>query len=506
MSVRYIGWCDVMEDIKVLRKRAKKDPDVENRVYARFLIGMYYKNGFMVKENKSKAMNTFIDLSLRDYAREERLGFLIEQRGTVYNYSYIEKECNDVVKRDKKKENPNGYSYMAEMYLVFGESKLTLDTLKLAEEKGSTKCYYVWGKVYSDGEVVKKDEKKAFEYFTKSAESKDYRGQRELGLCYMLGKGCDKDVNKAIENLELAVAFGDRDARINLAQCIIENKVEDKYNDAVFLLKTFDKKFWGKYKWSEALRYFNGVGVKKNPMKGFKLLEKEFKFYVSTSNLPDRELVEYVLQKVEDGELKLSKSVVDRYKKTLKDIEREEKKEAQQAEKEAKAIAEGKTPRKSSDGSSTMVSSATHYHQSVEGYDKSSGWYFEAMHMFGRCPSCGHWDMKQSSKTRGRLYYDAVWTDDYGISTGSTVRMQDPYGQTTTIHNTCKKCGFEWETEKHELIQEDTRDALFGKSITDTYSTLTISHKALKPCSAEVTKRIKSFNGKYKYKKYSVKV
>ena len=492
----------VMDDIKALKKRAKKDPEVKNKNHAKYLIGMYYKNGFTVKEDKSKAMNYFIDLSYAyEPAKEERLGLLIEGRNSVYNYSYIEKNCNEVVKYNKKKENPNGYSYMAEMYLVFSESRLALDTLKLAEEKGSTKCYYVWGKVYSDGEVVKKDEKKAFEYFTKSAESKDYRGQRELGICYMLGKGCDKDVNKAIEYLELASVVGDRDARINLAQCIIENKVEDKYNDAIYLLKTFDKKYYGAYKWCEALRHFNGVGVKKNPMKGFKLLEKEFKFYVSTYNLPGRHLVEYVLEKVETGELKLSSSVVSRYKKTLRDIEKEENK----AEKETQAIAEGKTPRKTSNTSS-FGSSATHYHLSVEGYDTNSAWYFEAMHTFGRCPSCGYWDMKRSSKTHGRLYYDAMWTDEYGISTGTTFRMQDPYGQTTTTHYTCKKCNFEWETEKHELIQEDSRDALFGKTITDTYSTLTISHKALKQCNAEVTKRIKSFNGKYKYKKYSTKV
>ena len=77
-------------------------------------------------------------------------------------------------------------------------------------------------------------------------------------------------------------------------------------------------------------------------MKGFKLLEKEFKFYVSNYILPGRHLVEYVLEKVETGELKLSSSVVSRYKKTLRDIEKEEKKEEKKAEKEALTIAEVK--------------------------------------------------------------------------------------------------------------------------------------------------------------------
>lgn len=491
-----------MDDIKILKKRAKKDPDIENRVYARFLMGMYYKNGFTVKEDKSKAMNTFIDLSSREYAKEERLGLLIEEKGIIYNYSYIEKNCNEVIKYNKKKENPNGYSYLAELHLAFNQSKSALETLKLAEEKGSTKCYYVWGKLYLEGEVVEKDEKKAFDYFTKSADSKDYRGQRELGKCYMNGTGVDKDVNKAIEYLELAISVGDRDARLNLAQCIIENNVEDRYAEVIYLLKNFDKKFWGKYKWCKILQYFNGVGVKKNPMKGFKIIEKDYYLHIGTGNLPYKKMVELVLNSVESGELKLSNNDINRYKKALKDIEKAEKKE----EKERQAIAEGKTLKKTSNTSTNLESRATHYHMSVDNYTKGTGMYFEAMHTFGRCPNCGHWDMKKSSKTKGRLYYDAVWTDEFGISSGSTFQMQDPYGLTTTTHYTCKKCGFEWETEKNEKDQKDSRDALFGKTITDTYCTVTINHKALKPCSAEVTSRIKSFNGKYKYKKYSVKV
>lgn len=47
-----------------------------------------------------------------------------------------------------------------------------------------------------------KDEKKAFEYYKKTYDLDNVVGGLDLGICYMYGFGCKKNLNKAIECLE----------------------------------------------------------------------------------------------------------------------------------------------------------------------------------------------------------------------------------------------------------------------------------------------------------------
>ena len=55
------------------------------------------------------------------------------------------------------------------------------------------------GECYENGKGVAKDEKKAFEWYTKSTEQGNAYGQTKLGRCYMRGKGVIKDEKKAFE-------------------------------------------------------------------------------------------------------------------------------------------------------------------------------------------------------------------------------------------------------------------------------------------------------------------
>ena len=49
----------------------------------------------------------------------------------------------------------------------------------------------------SNGNGVKKDEVKAFEWYKKSAEQEDSDAQNKLGLYYENGTGTEKDLEKA---------------------------------------------------------------------------------------------------------------------------------------------------------------------------------------------------------------------------------------------------------------------------------------------------------------------
>ena len=55
------------------------------------------------------------------------------------------------------------------------------------------------GNYYQNGIGVLKDEKKAFEWYLKSANNGCALGQCDLGYCYENGIGIDKNETKAIE-------------------------------------------------------------------------------------------------------------------------------------------------------------------------------------------------------------------------------------------------------------------------------------------------------------------
>jgi TPR repeat protein len=60
---------------------------------------------------------------------------------------------------------------------------------------------------------VKKNQKKAVEWYQKAAEQGDAIAQYNLGISYKEGQGVKKDKNKAAEWLSKAAAQGDEDAQ-----------------------------------------------------------------------------------------------------------------------------------------------------------------------------------------------------------------------------------------------------------------------------------------------------
>lgn len=80
---------------------------------------------------------------------------------------------------------------------VLSASAQDLSEMLQLAEKGDSVCQYRLGELYSKGEMVKKDPKIAYEWYSKSADKGYPLAQERLGDCYREGKGVAIDLKRA---------------------------------------------------------------------------------------------------------------------------------------------------------------------------------------------------------------------------------------------------------------------------------------------------------------------
>lgn len=86
----------------------------------------------------------------------------------------------------------------------------TLDYLEFAAAEGNVEARLVLGQQYLTGEEeARKDEKKAFEFFGRAANSGSGYGKYCLGFMYGNGLGVEKDLQKAVIWYVMAASQGD---------------------------------------------------------------------------------------------------------------------------------------------------------------------------------------------------------------------------------------------------------------------------------------------------------
>ena len=253
-------------DIKHLIKEAKHNED------AMIILGCCYQNGYGVKQDCFKAMKYFLNASYKGNVLAK------EQVAKLYMdfYEYFgsaEKEMKELI---HKHNNPNGYCLLTELYLKYGKQNEAKESLDKAIELNAPNKNYLLGKLHTSGSLVEKDPQKAFEYFQKSAQEENDIGKCELALCYLNGIGTQKDVTKALEYLTpLAnkVASTMR-SRLYLAMGILQNKIEDRYQEAINLLNSVSYKINEKntesldWTYCNAICLLYGLGVSVTQNKG----------------------------------------------------------------------------------------------------------------------------------------------------------------------------------------------------------------------------------------------
>jgi TPR repeat protein len=95
--------------------------------------------------------------------------------------------------------------------------EFNLKVLEELAEKGEGKDQFGIGNIYSDGEIVPKDLRKAAEWYQKAAAQGHATSQAILGMNYVTGQGgVVRDVAKGIEWLEKAAAQREGDAQFFL--------------------------------------------------------------------------------------------------------------------------------------------------------------------------------------------------------------------------------------------------------------------------------------------------
>ena len=96
------------------------------------------------------------------------------------------------------------------------EDKKYIEAVELFEKearKGNASAYCNLGYCYEVGLGVDRDLDLAFKCYQRAAKAGSARGQYNLGVCYALGIGVDKNLDAAIESMNKAAKSGDRKAK-----------------------------------------------------------------------------------------------------------------------------------------------------------------------------------------------------------------------------------------------------------------------------------------------------
>ncbi|WP_287097784.1 tetratricopeptide repeat protein, partial [Mesorhizobium sp.] len=99
-----------------------------------------------------------------------------------------------------------------------GDFATALELFQPRADKGDPEAEFHIGRMYHFGQgAIKKDLKKAAEWYSKSADQRFARAQNNLAVLYVQGDGVPKDVAKAVELYRKAADQGFAHAQTNLA-------------------------------------------------------------------------------------------------------------------------------------------------------------------------------------------------------------------------------------------------------------------------------------------------
>ena len=106
------------------------------------------------------------------------------------------------------------------------------------------------GERYLKGDILKKNEKKAFELFEKAASKNDEKGLYKLAECYLNGWGVTQNASNAVVYFEKCAKLGNKDAMITLS---------DMYAEGKGISKDLPKALY----WKEKLGHMDVLGAQK---------------------------------------------------------------------------------------------------------------------------------------------------------------------------------------------------------------------------------------------------
>lgn len=219
---------------------------------AQYNLGYCYENGKIIKRNLEKAIQWY------EKAAEQGFVEAIYRLGVIYfsnSYNYND-DCVAEIDINKKKINWHYYGRAGQEIDVKGNREKAFKLFERAAKQGHAEAQYRVGMCYAEGKGVEEDWGKALECFKKIEDQIDALNidrnrktfvenviyaekgypvaQYHVGKCYAEGKGIKKNLRKAFEWYKKAAKLELLEAQYQVGTCYLEGKgVKSNWEKAI---------------------------------------------------------------------------------------------------------------------------------------------------------------------------------------------------------------------------------------------------------------------------------
>ena len=217
---------------------------VDGDLYAQYALGCCYYSGIVVSQNFKEAYQWF------NKSAQQGLPEAIQSLALCYlRGDGVQADYDEGIKLQNKAAESNIPTILYTTGVIYelfaGDSIKAFDYYERAADLGNVEACLNVGADYRDGIVVNQNYAKALEYYTKAAEKGNPIGYINVGTIYYLSYkdytyynedlGVEKDLNKAIQNLEASLKIVENvDAHYWLGLCYWYAKDENKDDTKAF--------------------------------------------------------------------------------------------------------------------------------------------------------------------------------------------------------------------------------------------------------------------------------
>lgn len=193
-------------------------------------VGDCYYYGYGVREDKLKAAEWYTK------AYEQGNVHAASQLGIMYFNGYGVEADEDksfyYFKYAADRGNTYSQYFLHFFYLTEGkyqDHKKGLEYILQAAEANNTEAQLLLGKLYMHGDYgVEESEEKSYQWFLRAAELENAEAERIVGEMYTHDFYVEQDPYKSREWLEKAIAHGDKQAHISIAELYMDGSLDTK--------------------------------------------------------------------------------------------------------------------------------------------------------------------------------------------------------------------------------------------------------------------------------------
>lgn len=282
--LKYEGRSDKLEVVRKVLKELSKSlkPDAEFTAYVEnllknedkpesaLILSEFYDKGLGLPHDQKKAFEILVKLHKDENLEATyRLGM---KQLSVNNIS----QAFTLLKQAADKGHLTSIKKLAALYIEYKQDTVEgFYLLKKAAERGDTESMFYLGTLYVVDHKLK-DEKEAFRWISMAAGKGWIPAIRQLGVLYRSGFGVEKNIEKALRNLERASKEGDYSASEILADMYRNGEVDgikDFEKSRMYLMKAaLDGSQKAMLMTAEI--YLNGEGLPKDVEKALSLMNK----------------------------------------------------------------------------------------------------------------------------------------------------------------------------------------------------------------------------------------